>query len=512
MQDILTCSQMQQCDRNTMDYFGVISPVLMERAALRVAERIEELVSDKDAGILILCGTGNNGGDGLAAARLLYLDGYRVACVYPGKEEKASVEGKRQLEIVRKYGIAVSADLPAGRWGMIVDALFGIGLSRPVGGVYYDLIDACNRIEACKLAVDIPSGIDTDTGQVLGIGFQADETVTFGFAKVGQLLYPGAGYCGNLRVAQMGIDEKSLLSIRPQIHRLTDADFKSLPSRRPDANKGTNKKIALFAGSVNMAGAAILAAKACYAAGAGLVRVITPAENRIILQTAVPEAVLSVWEKPEDIPGLVKLAFDWADGVAAGPGLSTGDDARLLVAEILKAHADSRVPLALDADALNLIAEDEAQKEQLKDCVLTPHLGEMGRLTECSVSELSQDTVSVALAFAKRYNTIVIQKDARTVIASPDGEAYVNCSGNDGMAVGGSGDVLCGILITILAQAPFSEQCEGGRAFYPALAAYLHGCAGDVAAGLKGRHGMTAQDLIPALAECLKRIEENECI
>ena len=130
---------------------------------------------------------------------------------------------------------------------MIVDALFGIGLSRPVGGVYYDLIDACNRIEASKLAVDITSGIDTDTGQVLGIGFRADETVTFGFAKVGQLLYPGAGYCGNLRVAQMGIDEKSLLSIRPQIHRLTDADFKSLPSRRPDANKGTNKKIALFA-------------------------------------------------------------------------------------------------------------------------------------------------------------------------------------------------------------------------------------------------------------------------
>ena len=506
---------MQQCDRNTMEHFGVISPVLMERAALKVFEKILELTGDKDTGILILCGTGNNGGDGLALARLLFLAGYRTVCVYPGKREKASPEGARQLQIAENYKIPIYADLPDGQYGIVVDALFGIGLSRPVEGIYRQLIEACNEQKAIRVAVDIPSGIDTDTGQVLGTAFRADHTVTFGFAKVGQMLYPGAEYCGALTVADIGIDEYSLLDIPAGIRLVTKEDLQILPKRRPDGNKGTCGKIAIFAGSRNMAGAAILAARAAYASGAGLVMVVTPEENRIILQTSVPEAILTTFCTGEEQTEAAERMLAWADAIVAGPGIGKGEAARAMLGRILDGHAKHPgVPLVLDADALNLMAAEPSLFDHLIGCcVLTPHPGEMSRISGLSIADIQKNPVSVAKRFANRYNSIVIQKDARTVTALPDGSVFINSSGNDGMATGGSGDVLSGILGCLLASASKAAGRPSGMSEIPAegltaaLAVCLHGAAGDLAARKKGRHGMTAADLIPALAECLRLVE-----
>lgn len=519
---------MRELDRHTIEDLGVPSLVLMERAALAIADAVEErgaggcgrtrtrpytiadAVGERGAGVCVVavCGTGNNGGDGAACARILMGRGISSKIVLIGNPERLSPDMQREVELAERFGIPVchgSSEIP-GDAPVYIDALFGIGLAREVGGDFAEAIRRLNEAPGLVVAADIPSGISADTGEVLGCAVRADLTVTMQQGKPGLFLDPGRQYAGEVRIADIGIFvEKApfpdaipevLDSSTALVLEKTDLAH-LLPLRNPSGNKGTFGKVTLFAGSRNMAGAAILAAKAVLMTGAGMVRVVTPECNREILQIAVPEALLTTYDT-ENCRDVVKNALSFGNVIAAGPGLGTDPDAVTLVKTLLKELRSPETSLVLDADALNILA-----RESLLPCVpegafLTPHIVEMSRLSEIQPDEIVKDRLRVARAFSERYRVHLLLKDARTVIAG-DGLVFVNQTGTDGMATAGSGDVLTGILAGLLAQGADSR-------FAGTMAAFLHGLSGERAAKALGKRSMTAMDLCRFLPEAFQEL------
>lgn len=497
MEYLVSAREMRTYDENTTKEFLVPAVVLMERAAEAFVTEFARRIP-ANSSVLILCGSGNNGGDGLAIARLLFQRGYAVAVLLTGKAGKGTL-CEQQLSICRKYGIRELLGLPETAPDAVIDAIFGTGLSRDIEGEALGLITAVNAWETFRAAVDLPSGVSADNGRILGTAFRADLTVTFAFAKCGQILYPGAEYCGELIIRDIGITEDSFRNNPPRVRTLTESDFALLPARRPDTNKGDFGKVLVIAGSVNMSGAAYFAAKAAYLLGAGLVRIYTPDENRVIVQQSLPEAILTTYRADRFDAKVLIDAIHWADVVLIGPGLSTSETAGKILETTLSATS---VPLVIDADGLNLLSKDtERLKRPHTDMVLTPHIGEMARLTGDSIMYLKEERLRLASEFANEYNVVLTLKDSRTVTALPYGKVYLNRTGNCGMATGGSGDVLSGVTAGLLA-----TGLPAGTA--AALAVFLHGCAGDLAAEKKGARSMTASDILDALPEVLKRSEE----
>lgn len=501
MKYILNSREMKQCDENTMQRRGMLSAVLMERAALATMQEIVKRYPDPATKVLVVCGSGNNGGDGVAVARLLYLKGYNVTIYFAGNREKATEETKRQMFIAEQYGVEISDEYPKDIVGVIVDALFGIGLSREVTGKYAEILQKMTEQDGYKVAVDIASGISADTGAVMGTAFVADLTVTFGFIKAGQLLYPGAEYTGELKVADIGIDEQSLYEIKPELKVLETSDLNRLPRRVNRSNKGSYGKLLILAGSKQMAGAAVFAAKAAYRMGCGLVRVATVEENRIILQEQVPEAVLAVYNNGTDVVEFVETQLHWADAVVAGPGISQSDLSERMLYELLKRI---QVPCLCDADALNLLSKHPDWWKLLQSpLVITPHLGEMARLTGRPITEIRDRLVQTAQEFAMEHQITVVLKDARTITAQPDGQSYINVSGNHGMATAGAGDVLSGVVGALLAQ-------KLDMYLAAALGVFIHGLAGDAAAERVGHCAMMASDIVDGLMDVLRKQEDTK--
>lgn len=494
MRYIVNSSEMKACDKGTIEYFGVPSMVLMERAALSVVEEIEARASS-DAAILIVCGSGNNGGDGVAIGRLLFLKGYDVHVVFVGNEASASQETTEQLSILRKYNVPFSTSIPDKNYDVIVDSIFGIGLCREIQGHYYDVILKMNSMTGLKIAVDIASGINGDNGHIMGIAFKANVTVTFAYAKIGHLLYPGADYTGELCVKEIGIDDHGFLDNLPSVFSAEHKDLSVIPERPSDSNKGTFGKVLVIAGTVNMAGAACFSAKAAYRTGAGLVRVLTHQANRIIVQSLVPEAVLTTYEESESEQKKILECIDWASVIVIGPGLGQSHFSMLLVESVLK---NSKVPCIIDADALNLIAKHHYPLGEVKcELIVTPHMGEMARLCKEDISKIKDNSINIACDFAKQNNVITVLKDARTITALPSGEAYINCSGNSGMSTGGSGDVLTGIIAGLLCQG-----CTVAQSAYTGV--YLHGLAGDKMSQVLCKESLMASDIIDGITLVLK--------
>ncbi len=494
MQSILSSGQMKELDRYTIQEMLVPSEVLMERAALSVMEVLEEKRESLDR-TLVVCGPGNNGGDGAAIARLLHLKGYPAHIYCPGDPEKFSEDLLRQLTIAQKYQVPLVNNPQWDEYTTIVDAVFGVGASREVEGVYAELIGNMNQSTARKVAVDVPSGICSDSGRVLGTAFQAEETVTFGFQKRGLCLYPGAAYAGKVSVKDIGIYEKGTEMPWEFIQALEKKDVPALlPDRIPWGNKGTFGKVLILAGSGEIAGAAYLCASACLRSGAGMVKIYTAKENRAVLQTLLPEALLSTYGDGQADFVQLKRDLEWCDVVAAGPGLGQGTAAWEHLQFLLE---NSRKPLVLDADALNLFSQNPQWRELLPPvCVFTPHLMEMSRLTGKELEVLREDLVHEAQSYAANLRLTCVLKDARTVTAAPEGRCWLNLSGNEGMATAGSGDVLTGILAAVLVG---SED----PSLAAALAVYIHGLAGEEACRRKGSRAMTAGDLIDALPSVL---------
>ncbi len=545
MKYLVTGMEMKLLDNNTSDYFHVPGVVLMEQAAIGFVREFLALNLPCKNGI-VFCGSGNNGGDGIAIARLLNEQGIHTEVCYVPKSYRISARYSElcsvQKNIYDTYCFPVADSMEkifASSYDFVIDAIFGTGLSRSLSSEYIQVIEDINHLSGIKLAVDIPSGICSDNGKQLGAAVSCDYTITFSFEKIGHFLWPGNEYTGKLICTPIGITAKSWLNQKPLAAALELSDLYKLPKRPEHSNKGTYGKLLIIAGTKNMAGAAILAAEAAYRTGAGLVKIYTREENRIILQTAVPEAILATYEETkcnnkihsqmndceakylkdiktgESLFGYEDLQehLEWADAVVLGPGIGTSSYSEKLVYEVIR---NIRVPLLLDADALNILSKnilsESSQNAESKmigqlpffpaQTIITPHLGEMVRLTGKTVSQIQESFIETAINFAKQYHITCVLKDFRTIIADEEMPIYLNLSGNNGMATAGSGDVLTGIIGTFLAQGMKKELAA-------AYGVFLHGLAGDMAAKKTGTHGMCAQDIIEGLKEIWNKVEHD---
>ncbi len=497
MRELVTCAQMKALDQETIETRGVPSLVLMERAALSVVEEIKKHAVCLDA-VLVVCGTGNNGGDGVAIARLLALEGYAASYCLVGDAAKCSTQTQRQLLIADNYQVSRVDEPDFSAYTVIIDAMFGIGLSRDVAGRYAEFIEAINRTEAFVVSVDIPSGVNGDSGRVLAHAVSADLTVTFAYGKPGLYLYPGAFCSKEVVVRDIGIYHGKEQG-NSYLRVLEDEDLAGLPPRPADGNKGTFGKVLVVAGSHNMAGAGYLSSAAALGVGCGMVKIHTAEENRVILQELLPEALLYTDVGDEKDP--TKLWTEnlaWADVIVLGPGIGQSPASERLCAFYLE-HSDK--PMVLDADALNLLSVHPEWWQFAKEhWIITPHPGELGRLLGKSPGEVKESLPDAAGKLSEEHGITCVAKDARSVTVTAQGASYLNLSGCDGMGSAGSGDVLAGIIGGLVAR---GLKCS----LAAPLGVYLHGRAGMEAAHRHGRSAMKASDIIEETGNILKEIE-----
>lgn len=488
--------QMKAADQYTINVLGVPSLELMERAAAACVRTLKEQLEGFPK-IGVVCGSGNNGGDGFAIARMLKRDGYEVTAILAGNLERCTKECEKQLRLFEEAGGIVGNEFAEEEYSVIVDALFGVGLSRDIEGRYLSLLETMNRAEAFKFAVDIPSGVSADTGHILGAAFFADLTVTFQEKKFGMAVYPGKELAGNVVIADIGISEQMFKEDGTAVIEYERAEYKSLlPPRKDDSHKGTYGKVLVIAGSKGMCGAAYFNAKAAYMSGAGLVKIYTAEENRAVLQQLLPEAIIVSYERFDEEE--LKRHLLWADVVCAGSGIGMGEIARRHMETVL---LHGNCPCVIDADGLNIMSGDEELSGLLTEgrYVLTPHMKEMSRLTGRSVADIKNDRLKVLKDYAEKTGAVCVLKDSRTLIGKEGERTVLNPSGNSAMAKAGSGDILAGIIAGFLAQ---DLGCFDGAV----LGAYIHGRAGDCARGEKGNYSVMAEDIISQIGTAI-----NEC-
>ncbi len=500
MQLWVNAAQMKAADQYTIQKLGVPSLELMEHAAQACVQVLEDEKVDLSH-VCVVCGSGNNGGDGFAIARILQNNRYSVETFCVGNPEHYTEETQEQMHRLQECGGKITYGMPQeDSYSVVIDAVFGVGLSRKVEGRYRQVIEQMNRMRGTKFAVDIPSGLSATTGCILGCAFKADYTVTFQLKKIGLELSQGRAIAGRVIVPDIGISTDSICEDQ-EIVRTAGKDIyrKMLPDRPEDSNKGTYGRLLVIAGSKGMAGAAYLNAHAAYMTGAGLVRIYTFSDNREILQTLLPEAIITTYEEynKEELLSLLT----WADSVCIGSGLGMSR----LSEKILKTVIEYvKVPCLIDADGLNLLAENNNYLNQMAErrFVITPHMKEMSRLTDTPVEELKADRIQILKDFISRYRITCVLKDSRTLIASEEKGIRMNLTGNSAMAKAGSGDVLAGVISGWMVQGKEAEDAAE-------LGTYIHGLSGDLAKFEKGVYSVMARDLIEYISKALMKLEEE---
>lgn len=517
---LIKAEEMVAIDQRAIRKLGIPGAVLMENAGRACVNAFcSKFVGLFPGPVMVLAGKGNNGGDGYVMARLLADAGWQVETLVLGQEEGIVGDAAVMLQVLQGLGQPVCfvtdedelrKRFEASCSQLVIDALFGTGLKSNVRGLFATAIELINRSDAKVFSVDIPSGVDGSSGRVCGMAVQADLTVTFDHAKIGHGSNPGAAFAGELEVVDIGIPRLGREPLESDV-QLVDATAASclLPQRSAAGHKGRFGHLLLLAGSPGKTGAAALAGNAAVRGGCGLVTVATPAAVHDIIEIKLTEAMSCPLP---DESGLVSLAakeqlcelLRERQALAAGPGLGQGAELRQLLAELLPQVS---VPLVVDADGLNLLA---GQLGLLQDRsgplpILTPHPGEMSRLSGLSVAEIEADRYQVARTFATENNVILLLKGVRTLVAAPDGRVRINASGNDGLASGGSGDVLTGLIGSLLAQGldPFDAAT---------LAAWLHGRAAELVALGQGTAGMVASDLLCQLPVARRELLEGVCL
>lgn len=511
MMRLATAAQMRQMDQRTVTEYGLPSLVLMENAGRAVADAAWELLPEQSRRVLILAGKGNNGGDGFVAARHLNAVGVDVVILLFARIEDLSGDAAVNARHAQALGLTIfeepdDATLQEALSGadVIVDGLLGTGLSGEVRGRLREVIEQLNATAAPVVAIDIPSGLHADTGQPLGVAVRAKITVTFGLAKPGLVQYPGKLYAGELRVVDIQLPPPLLQD--PALHTyLTEpSDVRAmLPPRAPDLHKGEAGRVFIIGGSPGLTGAPALAGYAAARAGAGLVTVGLPAPLNPILEMKLTEVMtVPLPAGPEETLSLealeeIQKQAARADAVAVGPGLSQKGQGRELVEAIVE---QLTIPLIVDADGLNVLAgKPEVWRECAAPLILTPHPGELSRLLQKPIAEIQQDRLASARLAAQTFNAIVVLKGAATVIAAPNGEAWINPFANPGMASGGMGDVLTGIIAALAA--------GGVEPLHAAVAGvYLHSLAGEIAAQEIGPYGFLASEVADRLPAAYQRL------
>ncbi|MFN7977934.1 MAG: NAD(P)H-hydrate dehydratase [Vicinamibacterales bacterium] len=515
---VLTARQMREADRRTIDEIGLPSIVLMENAGRQVVAALESLVDDLPARRLaVVCGTGNNGGDGFVVARALFQRGHEPAVLLIGSAADVRGDARINLEVLGNLGVPVVEVADASSWELhgslatgadvVIDALMGTGLSRALTGLHETIVADINASEAAVVAVDLPSGLSADTPDLIGPAIHASLTVTLGAPKVPLVLPPAEHLAGDVVVADIGIPVEVVdAADGPRLCLLTREYVRGLVApRSAEAHKGDFGRVLIVAGSRGMTGAAALAARAALRAGAGLVTVATPASVQPIVAAMGAEFMtLPLPERDGAVAAdaaAVVLAAD-ADVIAIGPGLGRGPDVTAFVRTLL---AECDLPIVVDADALNACAGEPSWLMGRDDrpVVITPHPGEMARLIGADTDDVQANRLGVAREFAVRHHVTVVLKGYRSLVATPAGDVFVNPTGTPGMATAGSGDVLTGMLASELAQLLDPERAAQ-------LAVYLHGLAGELADADEGDVAMVAGDIVRHIGDAVQELTARE--
>jgi NAD(P)H-hydrate epimerase len=509
---ILSAEQMREADRRTIDDLGIPSLVLMENAGRQVVAAMEAFFQDlAERQVAIICGKGNNGGDGFVVARTLHQRGIEVSVFVVGQVAEIKGDARLNIEILGRLGVTVVEIADEGQWelhlseisdhDLIVDALFGTGLKSALSGMYETVIADINGSGIPVVSIDVPSGMSADTPDLIGDCIEATVTVTLGAPKLPLILPPAEEKAGEVVIADIGIPAGIIDALEgSRVELLTREQIRTLISpRAADVHKGDFGRVLIVAGSRGKTGAAILAAQGALKSGAGLVTIATPRSVLPIVAAHAPEYMTEPLE--ETVDGTVHFAAAEivlglaADVIAVGPGLGRGEGVATFVRELLD---KTETPIVLDADALNAFADDPPALvgREGRDVIITPHPGEMARLVGCTIDDVQADRMGIARDFATSHKLYVVLKGYRTLIATPDGKVFVNPTGSPGMASGGTGDVLTGMLGAWLAQLLDAEAaCR--------LAVYLHGAAGELADADQGEVSMTAVDLVQQIPEAV---------
>ena len=514
-----TAEQMQNLDTTAINDYGIPGVVLMENAGRgTVCAMTDAFGSPQGKKILIFVGPGNNGGDGLVIARHLYQLGALPQVFLLVRPEKMKGDAAINLHIVQKLPVPISLVLDAdgvkeaesisdGAWAA-VDAIFGTGLKREVSGHFALTCELINRLPCPVVAVDIPSGVDSDSGRILGACVRADLTATYGLAKPGHFIHPGAELTGRLEVIDITIPHEAVLKAGIPQELLSPETLQGwVPERSADAHKGTYGHLLILAGSTGKTGAAILSAEGALRSGAGLVTLCVPKDLNPIFETSLPEAMTV--PLPHSTTGhisandasLIQESALGKKAVAIGPGIGTDPDTAQLV---LSLYTELTIPAVIDADGLTLLAATLSELTPAAPRILTPHPGEMARLTGKTTKDIQTDRLRTAASFAQENKVILVLKGSRTVIAAPDGRVAINPTGNPGMAAGGMGDVLTGLIAGFLAQglSPWQAACLG---------VYLHGLAGDRIVKKTGmKAGFLASELAAEVPLAMEEIRGSE--
>lgn len=512
---LVTASEMQQMDRQTIESFGIPGRVLMEnagRGATQVLMDRFDNITNKNVGVI--AGRGNNGGDGFVIARYLAQKGSNVTVYLFTESAKVKGDAAANLKLLMPLDISIvempdeksflAHKLEMCHQDIWVDALLGTGLKSNVKGYFKKVIEFINDLNKPVFSVDIPSGLNSDTGQVCGACIRAQATASFAFAKTGHMVFPGVEYTGNLEIIDIGIPDHIVKNIRPKQYLLTQDRIRmAFKSRSPDAHKGTTGHILVVAGSIGKTGAAAMTAMSAMRAGAGLVTLAIPESLNPVLETQVLEAMTC--PLPETKSGVIgessfNKIMDLLSGkkcLALGPGLGEAAQTKKLVHRLLK---ESPITAVIDADGLNNIAgSTRILKKAKAPVILTPHPGEMAKLTDSTTESVQKDRITCARRFAKKFNAHIVLKGAKTIIAHPDGKIFINPTGNPGMASGGMGDVLTGIIAGLVSQG-FSPESAAHTGVY------LHGAAADQLAEKIGPFGYLSTEVMNAIPGQIKLI------
>ena len=511
---VLSPEEMKKFDQITEQKFGIEDIILMENAGKKSAEIMEMEILDEDDSVAIFCGTGNNGGDGMVIARWLFNHGYDVCCFIIGEEKQFSSLAKKNYAILKKLNCEIEfiqneKDVKKLVnqllvFDVVVDAIFGIGLKGSIKGFRKDVIDTINNYANLMIAIDIPSGVNAQTGKVGNVAIKADYTITMADLKYGHLLFPGRELCGEIFTVDIGIPAQVYADNFPKAEVLTDiTEF--FPSREMNSHKGDFGKVALIAGSPGLTGAGIMAANATLEMGSGLITVLHPKSLSQIFETSLIEVMTKEVNETKDKTISINakdeiLAFAKnCDAIAIGPGISRNEETAKFVREFL---ISNNKPTIIDADAINSFEHhsEVLMKLKSKSYIFTPHIMEFSRLTGIPVNEIQKDELKFAVEFAQKYKLVLLLKGSTSIIT--DGERITfNITGNPGLSTGGSGDILTGIILALLGQdfSPYDAALVG---------AYIHGKTADILAEEIGEIFVTPTKLIKNLYQCFNQIEE----
>ncbi len=509
---ILTAAQMREADRYTIEEIGIPSLVLMENAGRQVVAAMEAAFEERlDGRVAVLCGRGNNGGDGFVVARTLLQRGVECAVFVVGALADVRGEARTNLDVLGRLGVTVVEINDEQTWELhfseisqctlIVDAIFGTGLKSGLAGMLETVVADVNASGIPIVSIDLPSGLSADTPHLIGDCIDASMTVTLAAPKLPLVLPPAEAHAGDVVIADIGIPTEVIDELEGRtIELLTREDVRSLlEPRAADSHKGDFGRVLLVGGSRGKTGAAHLAGMGALRAGAGLVTIATPASCLPIVASLSPELMTEPLDEGPNgqvVGAAVERVSELTqDVIACGPGLGGGDSVGQFVRGLLDR---SETPLVLDADALTVLADDPGRLvgRDDRDIIITPHPGEMARLVGGTADEVQASRIDVACDFATTHHIYVVLKGHRTVIATPEGRVFINPTGNAGMATGGTGDVLTGMIAAFLAQLLDAEAaCR--------LAVFLHGMAGDLAQESEGEVAMTASDLLARIGEAI---------